>query len=92
MQDQSEEKRGEKTKAEHVADTADLVGEAARRLPEAARAVDRVHEVWTQLLSPITPRWKKILVLAELARLVLFARRERKKAEPQAVEPSGNTG
>lgn len=56
------------------AKNADALGEAARRLPDVVEGVDRLQAAWKVLMSPRTPRWKRIVVALEVARLVLIKR------------------
>lgn len=61
------------------------LGDVARKLPEAHKVVDRLHAAWKALVSKTTPRWKKVLVALEAARLA-WESRGKPKADPEARE------
>lgn len=71
---------------EDRAKNADALGEAARRLPEVVKHVDRLQAAWNVLMSPRTPKWKRVVVALEVARLV-FIKRFRKEPPTSEVSP-----
>lgn len=61
----------------------EALAEAARRLPQVVKDVDRLHAAWAVLMSAKTPRWKRVVVALEVARLMIATRL--RKAPPVPV-------